>query len=111
MPWEVAYTTQAADWILSLDDDGYRHIMAAIETLEQRGPALGRPLVDRIEGSRHHNMKELRASTLRALFVFDPNRRGIILVGGDKRGDWTGWYDHNIPAADDLYDAYLREET
>ena len=43
--------------------------------------------------------------------AFDPNRRAVILLGGDKRGDWTGWYERNIPIADDLYDVYLREET
>jgi len=111
MPWEVVYAEPAFDWIMSLDDEAYEHVMAAIAVLETRGPALGRPLVDRIEGSRHHNMKELRASTLRALFAFDPRRRAIILLGGDKRGDWTGWYEHNVPIADDLYDEYLAHET
>ena len=90
MPWEVVYTDLAADWIVGLDDDGFRRTMAAIEMLEQDGPGLGRPLVDRIEGSRHHNMKELRTGTVRALFVFDPNRRAVVLLGGDKCGDWTG---------------------
>jgi hypothetical protein len=98
--WEVVYTELAFDWI-----------MAAVEVLETRGPSLGRPLVDRIEGSRHHNMKELRASTLRALFAFDPNRRAVVLLGGDKRGDWTGWYERYVPIADDLYDQYLAHET
>jgi hypothetical protein len=85
--------------------------MAAVEMLEAHGPALGRPLVETITSSRHHNMKELRTGTVRALFAFDPNRRAVILLGGDKRGDWTGWYERNIPVADDLYDVYLREET
>jgi hypothetical protein len=30
-----------------------------------------------------------------------------VLLGGDKRADWTGWYELNIPIADDLYDDYL----
>lgn len=107
MPWEVAYTEQAADWITGLDDSSRRHFLAAIEMLGEHGPGLGRPLVDRIEGGRHHNMKELRASTLRALFAFDPERRAIILIGGDKRGDWKRWYKRNIPLADDLFDDYL----
>lgn len=109
--WEVVYTAEAAEWLVSLDEGSFERIIAAIELLEERGPALGRPVVDRIEGSRHHNMKELRAGTVRALFAFDPNRRAVVLVGGDKRGDWTGWYERNIPIADDLYDAYLSEET
>jgi hypothetical protein len=86
--------------------------MGAIELLEDKGPALGRPAVDRIEGSRHHNMKELRSfgGFLRALFAFDTNRRAIIFLGGDKTDDWTGWYERNIPIADDLYDEDLRND-
>lgn len=84
---------------------------ATVAGSAQHGPALGRPAVDRIDGSRHHNMKELRSSRqhLRALFCFDPRRTAIVLLGGDKAGDWTGWYERNIPIADDLYDAYLAE--
>lgn len=111
MPWEVVYTERAFEWITGLDDDSYEHVMAAVEVLETHGPALGRPLVDHIEGSRHHNMKELRASTFRALFAFDPKRRAVVLLGGDKRGDWSGWYERNVPIADDLYDEYLAHET
>ena len=55
-------------------------------------------------------MKELRAGSLRALFVFDPRRRAVVLVGGDKRGDWSEWYERTIPMADDLYEVYLQEE-
>ena len=58
-------------------------------------------------GSRHPNLKELRAGLMRALFAFDPLRQAIVLVGGDKRDDWTGWYERNIPLADDLLDAHL----
>lgn len=45
-----------------------------------------------IKGSRHHNMKELRASeggALRVLFAFDPRRQAILLLGGDKSGEWA----------------------
>lgn len=111
MTWDVYFTERAEQWILELSDSDYEAIMAAIELLEHRGPTLGRPAVDRIEGSRHHNMKELRSfgGHLRALFAFDPERQAIVLVGGDKRDDWTGWYERNIPLADDLYDEHLRE--
>ncbi len=55
-------------------------------------------------------MKELRSvgGHLRALFAFDPRRRAVILLGGDKTNDWTGWYKRNIPVADKLYDRHLR---
>lgn len=60
-------------WVLALDDDTYDRVAAAITRLAEDGPALGRPLVDQIKGSRHHNMKELRVRTCRILFAFDPS--------------------------------------
>ncbi len=53
--WDVYFTAAAEDWILGLDDEDYEAIMAAIELLEENGPTLGRPAVDRIKGSRDHN--------------------------------------------------------
>ena len=69
-------------------------------------------MVDRIHTSRHHNLKELRASrdgALRVLFMFDPRRQVILLLGGDKTGEWSAWYEWAVPLADDLYDTYLDE--
>jgi hypothetical protein len=109
--WDIYFTELAEQWLLDLDDGDYEAIMAAIELLEDKGPSLGRPAVDTIKGSRHHNMKELRSfgGNLRALFAFDPNRRAIVLLGGDKTNDWAGWYERNIPLADDRYDLHLRQ--
>ena len=83
----------------------------SIDLLEQLGPNLGRPVVDSVKSSRHHHMKELRSvgGHLRALFCFDPRRTAIVLLGGDKSDDWIGWYDRNVPLADELYDGYLDE--
>jgi len=57
-------------------------------------------------------MKELRAAqggALRVLFSFDPRRQAILLLGGDKTGEWSKWYQWAVPLADDLYDDYLEE--
>lgn len=58
-------------------------------------------------------MKELRPgssgrSEVRILFIFDPKRRAILLIAGDKQGQWQKWYRKNIPVADDRYDEHLR---
>lgn len=84
-------------------------VVAVIDLLEQDGPNLGRPLADRLKGSRIHNLKELRpsATSIRILFVFDPDRNAVLLVAGDKAGDWTGWYRTNIPLAEQRYEAWL----
>jgi len=65
--------------------------------------------VDSIEGSRHANMKELRAGTLRVLFAFDPRRTAILLIGGDKRDRWQEFYAQMIPRADQLLDEHLAD--
>jgi hypothetical protein len=80
-----------------------------VDALEERSPGLGRPLVGEIVGSRHAQLKELRIGTIRILFRFDPRRTAILLIGGDKRGQWKAWYRTAIPIADDLYDAYVAE--
>jgi hypothetical protein len=74
-------------WLHTLSPEDQQSIDAAVRLLEQRGPGLRRPL-DSIEGSRHANMKELRAGTIRVLFAFDPRRAAILLIGGDKRERW-----------------------
>lgn len=113
--WDVRLLHEVEAWLLDLDDDSYDLVAAAIDKLEADGPTLGRPLVDRVTGSRHHNMKELRPgssgrSEVRILFIFDPERRAVLLVAGDKAGDWRRWYDRNIPVADRRYDEWLLEE-
>ena len=102
-----------AGWLTSLDSGSQEQVVAAIELLEEQGPRLGRPLVDTIKASRHKNMKELRPgstgrSELRILFAFDPKRQAILLIAGDKSGNWTRWYKRNIPIADDLFDKHLQ---
>jgi hypothetical protein len=46
---------------------------------------------------------------LRVLFMFDPRRQAILLLGGDRSGEWNAWYAWAVPLADDLYDTYLVE--
>ena len=101
-----------ADWLTTLDNDSYDQVLAAIELLREHGPNAGRPLVDTVRDSRHKNMKELRPgsagkSELRVLFAFDPKRSAIMLIAGDKAGNWKSWYKKNIPEADDRFDAHL----
>jgi hypothetical protein len=115
--WEIVLVTEVDAWFVDLvtnDPTSAALVERAIDLLAMEGPALGRPMVDRVNASRHHNMKELRpgssgASEIRILFVFDPVRRAVLLVAGDKAGNWKGWYDVNIPLADKRYDEHLAE--
>jgi hypothetical protein len=107
--WDVEFTDQFGHWWETLSASEQQSIDAAVRVLEQHGPSLGRPLVDTVEGSRHANMKELRASTIRVLFAFDPRRAAILLIGGDKRNRWREFYKEAIQRSDQLYDEHLRE--
>jgi hypothetical protein len=57
-------------------------------------------------------MRELRVQhhgrPYRVLYVFDPRRVALLLLGGDKTGD-DRWYRKNVPLADRSYDDYLAE--
>lgn len=44
------------------------------------------------------------------LFVFDPTREAIILVAGDKTGQWQRWYNKAIPLAEQRYAAYRKQK-
>lgn len=112
--WEVEVTDQFIAWFDELARDNADAVSAAIDELAARGPTLGRPLVDRIHSSRHQNMKELRAIgvsnvELRVLFAFDPRRTAILLLGGNKTGQWNSWYVRAVSEADFLYDQHLKE--
>lgn len=112
--WEVYVTDEVRDWISVLDDRSHRLVVQAIDILADRGPALGRPLVDHVEHSSVQNLKELRPgsagrSELRILFVFDPWRSAVLRVAGDKSGNWRQWYREAIPRTEQLLETYLKE--
>ncbi len=109
--WEIEGTHQFQDWFNDLDETDTARVIAAIDQLEQDGPRLGRPLVGEIDGSRIHNLKELRPTKgIRILFVFDPRRTAILLLGADKaEHGWKAWYPEAIAEAERLYDTYLTE--
>lgn len=112
MAWNVLYVDQFNEWYATLSEAQQDAVIARVKLLQMEGPALGRPTVDTITGSRHRNMKELRVSSggaIRILFAFDPARQAVLLVGGDKTGKWRKWYITAVPLADDLFDQYLRE--
>jgi hypothetical protein len=90
MTWKIIVVEPVRSWLHGLrrtDRATLLQIAAAIDALGEEGPGLGRPLVDRVKGSALANMKELRpgssgATEVRLLFVFDPFRQAVFLVGG-----------------------------
>ena len=112
--WTVIAHPAVDDWLGTLDEKSFNQVTAAVRELQDKGPALPRPLADTIKGSCRKNMKELRPGSsgrteLRILFAFDTARQAVLLVAGDKSGNWKGWYKHAVPLADDRFDEHLSE--
>lgn len=108
--WEIVIHPIVRQWLDSLRRSEYEKVFTALEALEEQGPNLGRPFADQVKNSRFKNMKELRprGKNLRLLFAFDPNRKAIILVAGDKTNNWIRWYEQNIPIADQRFSEHLK---
>jgi hypothetical protein len=112
MMWTVTTTGTFDGWFQELGDEAQAEVIAKVNLLKLLGPKLSRPHADTLNGSKHANMKELRADTrdkvMRIAFAFDPNRSAILLVAGDKSGtSQKRFYRQLISKADELYDAHL----
>lgn len=116
--WELVLLDPVAAWYEVLLQDDPRtaeQVAAALDLLAEFGPSLGRPLVDTLRGSRLANLKGLRPgsrgrSEVRLLFVFDPQRRAVVLVAGDKGGRWREWYRKGLRLAEARYASWLASE-
>jgi hypothetical protein len=109
MRWSTERTAEFIQWWETLNRSEKQRVVASIEELRVIGPNAGRPLVDTVKGSRYINMKELRPTrTMRIFFAFDPRRKAVLLIGGDKAGKTKRFYRQMISKADQIYDAHLR---
>ena len=113
MDWEVdfhpLFLDEAKDFSLAVK----KVLQEEILILQAIGPQLGRPQVDTLKDSQHGNMKELRfdadSGVWRIAFAFDPERRAILLVGGNKTGkSQKRFYRQLIKAADERFSDHLK---
>ena len=112
MPWTVLYHNGFAPEMEALPEPVQNALLSAVSMLAAIGPRLGRPHADTLVGSKHANMKELRfnadGGVWRVAFAFDPVRRGIVLVAGDKAGvAQKRFYKALITRADKRFDDHL----
>jgi hypothetical protein len=89
-------------------------IAALVEKMRVIGPMMKRPASDTLDGSRFSNMKELRFEVdngvWRAAYAFDPIRKAILLVAGDKSGtSQKRFYRSLIRKADGRFAQHLEE--
>src|SRR5271167_218009 len=110
--WTVEIGDEFEPEFNKLHEDVRIEVLALSRVLQQFGPHLGRPRVDTLSGSRHANMKELRFSAAdgewRVAFAFDPKRKAMLLIAGDKSGgSERRFYRELIRKADDRFDLHL----
>lgn len=112
MTWTVVYHDAFIPEFNRLSQDVQDHILARSHMLESIGPALGRPTVDTLKGSKHSNMKEIifyaSDGAWRVAFAFDAERNAVLLVAGDKAGmSQDKFYKGLIQKADKRYEEHL----
>lgn len=112
MKWEVEFHDAFYEEHKSFPLYVKENIISRAKTLEKYGSGLGRPLVDTLNGSEFPNMKEIRFSVenevWRLAFAFDPNRKAILLVAGDKKGkNQKKFYKKLIKIADSRFLQHL----
>ncbi|PYJ71553.1 MAG: addiction module toxin RelE [Verrucomicrobia bacterium] len=112
MKWIVEIGDEFEPEYDALPDKVQDELLAMTRLLQKFGPQLKRPHADTMKGSSHANMKELRFKAAdgvwRVAFAFDPRRRAVLLVAGDKSGtSEKRFYREFIAKADDRYDAHL----
>lgn len=112
MPWLVEFCDEFEPEFETMAEAVQDELLAQLRLLERFGPELGRPQVDTLNGSKHANMKELRFKAAdgvwRVAFAFDPERKAVLLVGGDKSGgSEKRFYKALLKSADARLDRHL----
>jgi hypothetical protein len=110
--WTIEIAPEFEPELLALAADVRIELLAQARVIERFGPQAKRPRVDTLNGSKHANMKELRfdagGGVWRVAFAFDPARRAILLVAGDKSGhSERAFYRRLIATADKRFDVHL----
>ena len=115
--WNIIGSEKYEAWLKEQAEDDQAVILGKVYLLEEYGPNLARPHADTLKGSKVlANLKELRARTdahvFRVSYVFDPERKGILLTGGDKKGkNEEKFYKDLIKESEQIYEVYLKKIT
>lgn len=116
MKWTILVSDEYEQWFLALTDAEQVDVLAMVDVLEIKGPNLGRPQADTLEGTKKvNNLKELRiqhaGSPYRVFYAFDPKRRAVLLCGGRKNGKKDKvFYKRMIPIAEREFMEHLKSE-
>jgi hypothetical protein len=107
---EVEATDEFEAWFLALADEEAEAVARVVGLLEEKGVALGFPYSSDIKGSQA--LRELRVQSgghpFSVFCAFDPLRRAVLLLGGDKTGN-DRFYETFVPRAEQMWAEYLAD--
>lgn len=114
MNWEIIFHDLFREEFRNYSRDIRREMATQLDLLAEFGPQLKRPHADTLSGSSYANMKELRlradGGVWRIAYAFDPKRRAVLLVAGDKSGgSQKRFYRQLIRKADERFGDYLAD--
>ncbi len=108
---EVIGTDEFAAWFGDLEEGHADAVVHVVDQLEERGVDLGFPQSSALQGAEYA-MRELRVKAkghqIRVIYIFDPKRQAVLLIGGDKTGD-NRFYDWIVPLAARIWVQYAKE--
>jgi hypothetical protein len=112
--WAVLFHDVFAEEVQAFDPSVRRELLARVSLLQDYGPHLGRPYADTLKGSAHANMKELRFAAADGAwcvaYAFDPRRRAVLVLAGDKSGQSEArFYRGFIAKADKRFSEHLKD--
>lgn len=113
MEYKLILSENFKIWRDGLNNAELEDIQASLYLLRTMGVNLPYPHSSKIYYSpiKTDHMRELRiqhkGKPYRILYAFDPERKAVILLGGDKSKN-KNWYKKHVPLADKIYQEYIK---
>jgi len=106
---EIETTDAYKAWYLDLEKKEAAAVDRKVKMLQLLGLALPFPHSSDIKGGKYA-FRELRVNNppIRVLYAFDPKRKAVLIIGGDKSGD-ERFYERIVPQAEKLWLEYLAQ--
>ena len=106
---QIEVTDAYKDWYLDLQKTEAAAVDRKVKMLQILGFSLPFPHSSDIKGSRYA-FRELRVDNppIQVLYAFDPERKAVLIIGGDKTGD-NRFYERLIPHAERIWQQYLAQ--
>jgi hypothetical protein len=104
---QIEVTDTYKDWYLDLEKIEAAAVDRKVKMLQMLGVTLPFPHSSDIKGAKYP-FRELRVNNppIRVLYAFDPERKAVLIIGGDKSGD-NRFYERLIPLGERLWEEHL----